>query len=368
MATPHRSRTELADTLAEKMERLRFLEHENKRLSKETLDAKIIRKEIFKLSAKKPDLPGWMLGVNPTYKTSGPGIPLLFGSDWHWGERVNPAEIGGVNQFDMQTAHRRARVFFTSAVEMLKKHMVNPKYPGIILILGGDLLSGDIHAELSKTNAKPTIPALLDLFGVLVEGIDFLQKEFGTVIIPCVTGNHGRTTDKIQSKERHYTSYDWLLYQMLEQHYTLRGDAPSKNVKFLISDSVDQLFQVYNHKFLLTHGDTLAKGGDGIIGCVGPMIRGDQKTRSRNGQIGQSYDTLLCGHFHQQLSIGTRVLSNGSLIGYNEFAANTLRAPFEEPKQLLFCVHPERGITYQMPIFLEPKKVHEEKTWISWQE
>ena len=698
MATPHRSRADLAQIIAEKNERVRLLETDCKRLQKEALDARVIRKEIFKLADAKPELPGWMMDSSKM-PTKGPGIPVAVASDWHWGERVDSAAIGGVNSYNMEIAHARARAFFSGIITLLKRYMVVPKYEGIVLCLGGDMLSGNIHQELSETNELQTIPAMLDLFGVLVEGIDSLYREFGSVVIPCVTGNHSRncydysteiltqsgwkhinqinqssdlvavfnpeedsikyelpeswyvadyagemvkiaskgvnllvtpehtlwvkhlsgtvggkrykypfskrpaqerewndswvsqggitgwrgvavpleilasdrkpaitvtpdvlwaeffgwyisegcaddaritisqslmvnpdkyarikelikllgfepscrdnmirfgskplevflneefgrgaknkklppwlknwpkdllevfiqaamlgdgywesetsgryssTSDtliddmqeicfkvgystkackrftsavkgtqyvgtarnlniskkhlrslskstrefysgviwcptvstglivvrregrviisgntlKMQSKERNYTSFDWLLYQMLEKHYE-----KEKKIQFLISGGVDQLFKVYKHRFLLTHGDTLGKGGDGIIGSIGPIIRGDQKTRSRNGQIGQNYETLIIGHYHQLMWIGNRVIANGSLIGYNEFAGNTLRAPYEVPRQALFCVHPEHGITYQMPILVEPEQVDKTQKWVSW--
>jgi len=247
-------------------------------------------------------------------------------------------------------------------VTLLKSYMVRPTYPGIVLCLGGDMLSGNIHPELVDTNESQVMPAMLDLMGVMIEGIDQLIVEFGTVIIPCVTGNHARNTLKIQSKERNYTSFDWLLYQFLDKYYE-----NNINVQFLIADGTDQAFRVYDHKFLLTHGDTLGKGGDGIIGCIGPIIRGDQKTRSRNGQIGQPYDTMICGHYHQLMWL-SKVIVNGSLCGYNEFAANTLRAPFEVPRQALFCVHPEKGVTFQMPILVEENPPVTKTAWISWPE
>ena len=359
MAVPHRSRTEIADKLADKMERLRVLELDTKRLQKEVLDARVIRKEIFKLANTKPEIPLWMQTGSKAPK-HGPGLPVAVASDWHFGETISSNQIGGVNSYNIEIAHKRARAFFDGIVTLLKRHMVTPKYEGIVLCLGGDMISGSIHAELLETNSLSSIPAVLDLFGVLIAGIDQLIREFGSVVIPCVTGNHGRMTLKMPSKERCHTNFDWLLYQMLEKHFE-----SNTKVIFLISDGVDQLFKVYNHRFLLTHGDTLGKGGDGVIGCLGPIVRGDHKTRSRNGQIGQEYDTLICGHYHQLMFL-SRVIVNGSLCGYGEFAANTLRAPFEVPRQALFCIHPEHGITYQMPILVEPNKLHATTDWVSW--
>ena len=61
------------------------------------------------------------------------------------------------------------------------------------------------------------------------------------------------------------------------------------------------------------------------------------------------YDIMLTAHYHQLMWM-TRFIANGSLIGYNEFASNMLRAPFEPPKQALFIVHPDHGVTYKFDI------------------
>lgn len=42
--------------------------------------------------------------------------------------------------------------------------MVNPDYPGIVVALAGDMVSGDIHQELKETNEVPTIASVVELF------------------------------------------------------------------------------------------------------------------------------------------------------------------------------------------------------------
>jgi hypothetical protein len=68
--------------------------------------------------------------------------------------------------------------------------------------LGGDMLTGDIHDELTETNDAPTAVALLDIYGVLRVGHHEIADEFGMVFLPCVAGNHGRFTKKPRSKNR----------------------------------------------------------------------------------------------------------------------------------------------------------------------
>ena len=42
-------------------------------------------------------------------------------------------------------------------------------------------------------------------------------------------------------------------------------------IRFAIPDGPDCLYQVFNHRYLLTHGDQF-RGGDGLIGCLGPIV------------------------------------------------------------------------------------------------
>lgn len=276
------------------------------------------------------------------------GVPILFASDWHWGEVVDPKQIGGVNKFDMEIGHQRAERLVKRAIDLCFNHLQNPRYPGIVFALGGDMVSGGIHEELAITNDKPIMPVVVDLIGVLIKCIDSLANAFGQVFVPCVTGNHGRNHKKPRAKDRNFDNFDWLIYQMLAKHF--EQDA---RVSFLIPDGSDCSFAVYNHRYLLTHGDQF-RGGDGMIGMLGPVTRGDMKKRARNAQIDMEYDTMMIGHWHQ-LHMGNRTIVNGSLKGYDEFAA-MCNFGFEIPQQALWITHPTEGISFRMEVHLEDKK------------
>jgi hypothetical protein len=250
------------------------------------------------------------------------------------------------------------------AIMLLTEHMVNPKYPGIVFALGGVMVSGNIHEELSETNELPIMPVVLELINHLSGAILRLKQVFGRVFVPCVTGNHGRTHKKVRAKEFNYNSYDWLIYQALDREF-----ADDDDVVFYIPDGADALFTVCGHRYLLTHGNQF-RGGDGMIGPLGPIIRGDHKKRSRNAQVGQEYDTLVIGHFHQLLQT-RRVIVNGSLKGYDEYAyANNFG--YEPPQQALWLTHPKHGITFSMPVNVEAGAGRELATrgsqWVSFQE
>jgi hypothetical protein len=217
--------------------------------------------------------------------------------------------------------------------------------------------SGNIHEELVATNQQNMMPTLLDLFETMCSVIQFLRERFGRLFIPCVGGNHSRITHKTWAKDRNYTSFDWLLYCFLAKRFS-----DDKNITFLIPDGSDAHYKVYDHVFLLTHGDQF-RGGDGVIGCLGPIIRGDVRKRSRNMQINMEYDTLLMGHWHQYIQL-QRLIVNGSTKGYDEYAYVS-NFPFEQPQQALWINHPKYKITYRMPVLADKMRDSKTTAWVS---
>lgn len=299
-------------------------------------------------------VPEW--AVQPSGAPGSPGVPTLMLSDLHHGEVVRAEQINGTNEFDMEISRTRLRSLARTAIHLLEIISPDMQYPGIVMPLGGDMISGNIHDELMATNEFNTMPTVLDLYGELVALIRLMADTFGRVFLPCVTGNHGRDTHKIWNKDRHATSFDWLLYNFLAKAFE-----NDPRVTFLIPEGPDAYYRVYGHRYLLSHGDQF-RGGDGLIGALGPIIRGDHRKRSRNSQIAMEYDTLLIGHWHQYIHL-TRLIVNGSLKGYDEYAYNN-NFPFETPQQALWITHPTHGITFRMPV--KVGKTHAGKSETSW--
>jgi hypothetical protein len=321
------------------------------------LDAETIKRRIIGLKegAESAEVPTWVTVAHGP--DSAPGVPTLFLSDLHWGEVVRSSQINGANRYNMDIASERLKHAADTAVHLLK--IISPKmdYPGLVLPLGGDMISGNIHDELATSNEMPTMPTVLDLFGELASLIRHMADIFGKVFLPCVTGNHGRDTQKIWAKDRQHTSFDWLLYCFLAKHF--EGD---ERITFQIPDGPDAYFRIYGHRYLLSHGDQF-RGGDGMIGALGPIIRGDHKKRSRNAQIDMEYDTLLLGHWHQYMHL-TRLIVNGSLKGYDEYAYSN-NFPFEAPQQALWLTHPKHGITFRMPVYVDRARTAKKTAWVS---
>ena len=149
------------------------------------------------------------------------------------------------------------------------------------------------------------------------------------------------------------------MYSFLAKHFE-----EHTNVQFLIPDGSDAHWRIGSHRFGLTHGDQF-RGGDGIIGAIGPVTRGDVRKRARNQEIDMPYDTLLVGHWHFLLQ-WCRVIINGSLKGPDEYAYQN-NFWLQQAQQALFLTHPERGPTFYFPVHLvEPMKGKEHLPWVSW--
>ena len=280
---------------------------------------------------------------------SSPGTPVLFISDIHAGEVVDPAEVMGKNIYNWAVMEKRFETVFSTAVELLTKHLALPKYDGMVVPLGGDLVSGEIHEELSETNEKHVLECSFDLADLLAGHLKRLADIFGHVFVPGIPGNHGRMHRKPRAKGYVATNADYHTYRQIAR--ILKGD---NRFEFNFPLSRDVRFDVAGHRFLLTHGDQF-RGGDGMIGPIGPIMRGDVKKRA-NAALGlaedQEYDTMMCGHFHTTIMLPSLIV-NGSLKGLDEYAMG-LNVRQEHPSQMLFTVHPKHGITWYIPIHAYP--------------
>lgn len=333
-------------------------------LRKSDDSAREIREQIYKIAAYDPDPPEWVVRYRAGSER---GCPMTIWSDWHYGEQVFKSQVGGVNEFNRTIAKARVRRLAETTCDLAYHHMGNAKlsYPGIVVCLGGDMLGGDIHEELAKTNDRTTQQAIEDLIDLIGAGLETVATQFGKVFVPAVVGNHGRSTKKMQMKDRVFTSHEWNVYCALARHFK-----KSKNVQFYIPEAADAHFRVYGTRYMLTHGDSLGvKGGDGIIGALGPIMRGALKTHRSESQVDQEFDMMIIGHWHQALWLPTAIVNN-SLKGYDEYAKLQLRAPYSRPSQMLWFDHPRHGITARWEVYLEGRKRAEEAKpkWVSWPE
>jgi len=134
-------------------------------------------------------------------------------SDWHVEETVEGKTINNLNEFNLDIAEQRINRFWNSIIRMAKIQRHGAKIDRLVLILGGDLMTGYIHEELIENNALSPTQTVLWLQDQIASGVELLSKHFGEIVIPCAHGNHGRCHD---SETELLTRNGWKKYNEIE--------------------------------------------------------------------------------------------------------------------------------------------------------
>lgn len=341
---------------------IRKLRKEISDQTKNNLDVEALEVLIGKIAKADPDPPKWTLST-PSVVKQRKETPVTIWSDWHYGEVVNFDEVNGVNEYNSDIAEDRIKTLLEGTIDLCKNHSTK-QYDGMVINLLGDFISGGLHPELLRTDDYGRIPASIRMIDLLTESLEIMGKEFGSLYVPCTSGNHGRNTTRPEYKGYVHQNFDYLIYEMIMRRLEDKG---VKNIKLVNPVSNQVHYKIYNTRFLAMHGDMLgARGGDGIIGSIGPIMRGEFKTRRQSGAMKQDYDYLLMGHYHQELWLPNAIVA-GSIKGFDEYVKNDLRAMPTTPSQPLFFVHPERGITSRWNVQVEkPSEIIKSNEWISY--
>lgn len=343
------------------------LKDETTRLKKEleaahrkALDDEAVREIIGSMVASPADPPAWLVKVAKGQMKT-PEVPVTSWADWHGAEVVHKDQLNGVNEYNPKIMDARVRRLVERTIGLAREHGPG-NYPGIVVNLIGDFVSGGLHPELVKTDAEGVLPACMRVRDLLVWGLAALADEFGRVYAPAVCGNHGRKTPKPEFKNYAYENFDWLIYQMVIAAFKDRKD---DRVVIDCRPANEVAYRVFNMRFLAMHGDMMGvKGGDGIIGAIGPIMRGEVKVRGWADSVGVGFDHMEIGHYHQSLFLPRLTVAN-TLKGPCEYSKLALRAPISAPSQPLKFVHPKYGITSRWEIKVDPHHEAEKSAWVS---
>jgi hypothetical protein len=304
---------------------------------REALTEDIIREKLLGLAAEPLRPPSW--SITRTARGKAQEAVILMLSDLHWGEVINLDAMGGRNSFNMDIAHKRLQRYFSHVCELGTEHWVGPPPAIIYLWLGGDMISGEIHEELAKTNDLLAIPSVKDLSDHLVAGIDLLLCTFKCDIrVLSTPGNHGRDTKKPESKGFAVNSYDTLVMWMLERWYLARNE---KRVSFSAPRSGDAFVTINGWNILFTHGDRIgSKGNMGFVGPAATAARGMKKLVQDYAAEGSIVDMIAMGHLHTGLELEEGFV-NPSFSGPSEYSRSG-RFRSKPAAQWMLTVHPRR--------------------------
>jgi hypothetical protein len=279
-------------------------------------------------------------------------------SDTHVGEQVYKDQMRGLNEYNLEVFNKR---MYGWANQILKhaayRRQIAPVDELIIPMLG-DMISGDIHEELARSNMANCMDQMIRGASIIGQALMYLAPHFTKIKVPCVVGNHGRMTRKPPMKDK-FMDWDYMLYQWVASFCKNQ-----ENIKFHIPKSFMTTFKVHDKVVLITHGDCISGAGSS-----GAILNSITKLRSvfqfrKNLQreiegaldedLEQEFDSVMIGHFHRidELDIGTGELHIcGTMKGPDEFALQRLQAA-TKPKQLVTYWHPKYGYVGKDIIYL----------------
>lgn len=297
-------------------------------LEKENAELKAKVQFLSKVTERPPQI---LVYRQPKHKRSD-SIACAIASDWHVEEEVQKASVHGLNEYNLDVAKERARLFFQNYLRMTDIVAHDAKVNTMFLYLGGDFFSGWIHEELLAANLLAPADAARFCLGLLMSGIDFLLKESSYVIeIDAIPGNHGRLTKQVFHSNPTGTSLETFMYAMLAARYE-----GNPRIRIRVADHA-MIYRKFYENFMvrMIHGYEVKYGG-GVGGITVPVNKAlaqwDKAIKA---------DLTLMGHFHQFMD-GGRFLVNGSMVGYGTYS-QFIKAEFEEPRQAFFTIHARGG-------------------------
>ena len=279
-------------------------------------------------------------------------------SDTHVGERVYKEQMRNLNEYNFDIFNKR---MYGWANQILKhatyRRQIAPVDELIIPMLG-DMISGDIHEELARSNMANCMEQMIRGASIIGQALMYLAPHFTKITVPCVVGNHGRMTRKPPMKDK-YMDWDYMLYQWIAA-FCKNQD----NLEFHIPRSFLTTFKIHDKVVLIMHGDSISGAGSSgsITGAIAKLRSVFQYRKALQREIQDAmdddseieFDSVMIGHFHRidEIDIGTGELHIcGTMKGPDEFALQRLHAA-TKPKQLVTYWHPRYGYVGKDVIYL----------------
>lgn len=289
------------------------------------------------LDAQRPVNP---IVITPQNGSKSEGTAVLVASDWHIEEPVDPKTVNDKNAYDLVESERRARLFFADGLEKIRLSIRDKGVTNVLVALLGDFITNSIHEESAATNLLPPGEAVEQCGNYLGGGFDLLLAKLPrhiSIVVPCHSGNHGRTTKKQYHATSEGNSLERMMYLNLAARY--HNDP---RIRFELSPAYHSFADCYGYTVRFHHGHDIRYGG-GVGGITIPVNKAINQWNHT-----QSADIDVFGHFHQFLD-GGNFIANGSMIGYNAYAVS-IKAKFEPPKQAFFVIEKGKGKTRVEPI------------------
>ncbi len=268
----------------------------------------------------------------PEKKAKGdPIIPVAFQSDEHYDEEFTLAQTGGINEQSPEIAEEKVGTYTRRLIRLIEREALDNPVPYMVVPLMGDMMTGELHAKDERASRMTPLEGARFAYRLKRSIFDSLLKtDIPRIIVPCVDGNHGRTTARRTPGLNQRYSHEHDVYLRLADHYL---DEP--RIEFYVPEQDFVALEIApGFRLCITHGDSV-QGGGGIGGLAPPLLR--SVTRWRRAYPASFYGL---GHFHQLVDLGS-VVVNPCAVGFNPYAAALGLDPGDFPHgaQLFTTIH-----------------------------
>lgn len=267
-----------------------------------------------------------------------PEEALIHFTDWQLGKRTSSYNT---EVCIARVRHVVERVRRITAIQR-RDHPV----PGCTVMLGGDGLEGGggIFPGQAFEVDSSSYSQLMTLAGLLVEVVLTLLKDYETVTVYAVHGNHGRIGrrgDLPREDNLDNIAYAIARNQLADQTRVIWEENTGWYANVVIGE----------YSAMLVHGDQIK----GVAGA--PMFAIARRGTAWASSMPFAWSDLFLGHYHQAISVtlpsGGQVRMTPSTESGSEYASEFM-ASRGRPGQRLLFVRPDRGtVTGEYMIWLD---------------
>lgn len=250
----------------------------------------------------------------PKKKVKADRILNLLWSDLHFHSLLDPREVPIA--FGPQEEARRLAALCVQAADYKRDHRDETT---LVINLAGDIIQGMLGHD--PRDGAPLAEQYAAALYLLKQAIGFLAGEFRRVELHCVPGNHGRNIARHIGRATHqkWDSIENMLYSALKVAFM---DVP--NVHFDIPYRPYAIYDAFDSKILVTHGDTVIRPGNPASSIDVKGLRQQIHEFNIPRKDADRVSLFCVGHVHTASLIhlaGKMIfMSNGALVPVDPFA------------------------------------------------
>lgn len=221
---------------------------------------------------------------------------ILLLSDWHYGIEVN----NYWNIYNPDVAESRLSELLSKVISYCDKHSVTD----INVVNLSDLISGIIHLQIRIQNRYDLITQTMKVSEILAEFLVNLSKHFNVQYYDC-DDNHSRISPN-KKESLNIESMSRIIKWYLKERLKDNNNIIINDNEY--SDDIITFVDRFGHNIAGVHGDRDSQSA--VIKNISLLTH-------------DSYDLILTAHLHHfycNSENGTLVVSNGSLMGTDDYA------------------------------------------------